>query len=74
MTVRRNAFGRQVDSFESDIEIAGLAGPPFRAVFIRAPWVEEIGPASRFWLPSRARVGSSPSARVRRSPRHSIPS
>jgi pyridoxal 5'-phosphate synthase pdxT subunit len=44
MTVRRNAFGRQADSFESDIDIAGAAGPPFRAVFIRAPWVEEVGP------------------------------
>jgi len=44
MTVRRNAFGRQVQSFESDIEISGLDGPPFRAVFIRAPWVEEVGP------------------------------
>jgi 5'-phosphate synthase pdxT subunit len=44
MTVRRNAFGRQADSFESDIVIEGLAGPAFRAVFIRAPWVEEIGP------------------------------
>ena len=44
MTVRRNAFGRQADSFESDIAIAGAAGPPFRAVFIRAPWVEEVGP------------------------------
>jgi len=43
MTVRRNAFGRQVDSFESDIGLAGIAGPPFRAVFIRAPWVEETG-------------------------------
>ena len=43
MTVRRNAFGRQVDSFESDISLAGIAGPPFRAVFIRAPWVEEHG-------------------------------
>jgi pyridoxal 5'-phosphate synthase pdxT subunit len=43
MTVRRNAFGRQVDSFESDVALAGLAGPPFRAVFIRAPWVEETG-------------------------------
>ena len=44
MTVRRNAFGRQVDSFESDISLAGM-GPdaPFRAVFIRAPWVEETG-------------------------------
>ncbi len=46
MTVRRNAFGRQVDSFESDIPLAGIASPPqppFRAVFIRAPWVEEAG-------------------------------
>jgi pyridoxal 5'-phosphate synthase pdxT subunit len=43
MTVRRNAFGRQVDSFESDLDLAGVAGPPFRAVFIRAPSVERIG-------------------------------
>jgi len=43
MTVRRNAFGRQVDSFESDISLAGIVGAPFRAVFIRAPWVEETG-------------------------------
>lgn len=43
MTVRRNAFGRQLDSFESDIELAALPGEPFRAVFIRAPWVDEIG-------------------------------
>jgi pyridoxal 5'-phosphate synthase pdxT subunit len=44
MTVRRNAFGRQVDSFESDITLRGMAGPPLRAVFIRAPWVERVGP------------------------------
>lgn len=44
MTVRRNAFGRQVDSFERDLDIAGLDGRPYRAVFIRAPWVEEVGP------------------------------
>jgi 5'-phosphate synthase pdxT subunit len=44
MTVRRNAFGRQVDSFESDIALRGIPGPDFRAVFIRAPWVEEAGP------------------------------
>ena len=42
MTVRRNAFGRQVDSFEEDIAFAGLADP-VRAVFIRAPWVERTG-------------------------------
>ena len=44
MTVRRNAFGRQVDSFERDIDLNGLAEDPFRAVFIRAPWVEQTGP------------------------------
>ncbi len=47
MTVRRNAFGRQVDSFESDIALSGLPGRydpgPLRAVFIRAPWVEDNG-------------------------------
>ncbi len=43
MTVRRNAFGRQVDSFEADIPVAGVPGTPVRAVFIRAPWVEETG-------------------------------
>jgi pyridoxal 5'-phosphate synthase pdxT subunit len=44
VTVRRNAFGRQVDSFESDLAFEGLAGGPVHAVFIRAPWVEEAGP------------------------------
>jgi pyridoxal 5'-phosphate synthase pdxT subunit len=44
MTVRRNAFGRQVDSFERDLDVAGLDGGPYRAVFIRAPWVEQVGP------------------------------
>jgi pyridoxal 5'-phosphate synthase pdxT subunit len=43
MTVRRNAFGRQVDSFEADITLDGAPGGPVRAVFIRAPWVEETG-------------------------------
>jgi 5'-phosphate synthase pdxT subunit len=40
---RRNAFGRQVQSFEADLELAGLDGGPLRAVFIRAPWVDELG-------------------------------
>jgi 5'-phosphate synthase pdxT subunit len=44
MTVRRNAFGRQVQSFEEDLKFAGLTGDLLRAVFIRAPWVEEVGP------------------------------
>ena len=43
VTVRRNAFGRQVDSFESQVEIEGVAGGPVHAVFIRAPWVEQTG-------------------------------
>ncbi len=41
--VRRNAFGRQVDSFETDLTFAGISGAAFRAVFIRAPWVESVG-------------------------------
>ncbi|WP_433720064.1 pyridoxal 5'-phosphate synthase glutaminase subunit PdxT [Actinoplanes sp. CA-051413] len=43
MTVRRNAFGRQVDSFEADVAIDDIPGDDFHAVFIRAPWVEEVG-------------------------------
>lgn len=48
ITVRRNAFGRQVDSFETDLHIGGFAAAgldpaPFKAVFIRAPWVERVG-------------------------------
>ena len=43
MTVRRNAFGRQVDSFEAPVSIDGVPGEPFHAVFIRAPWVESVG-------------------------------
>jgi pyridoxal 5'-phosphate synthase pdxT subunit len=41
---RRNAFGRQLHSFEEDLRIEGLGEEPLRAVFIRAPWVEEHGP------------------------------
>ncbi len=40
----RNAFGRQIRSFESDLDVAGLSGGPLRAVFIRAPWIAEHGP------------------------------
>ncbi len=43
VAVRRNAFGRQVDSFEAELEVSGLQGPPFPAVFIRAPVVERLG-------------------------------
>ncbi len=44
MVVRRNAFGRQVDSFEADVAFPSLGDDPVRAVFIRAPWVESVGP------------------------------
>jgi 5'-phosphate synthase pdxT subunit len=44
MIVRRNAFGRQVDSFEADLDFADIDGGPLHAVFIRAPWVESVGP------------------------------
>ena len=57
ITVRRNAFGRQVDSFEEDIHLSGLDAP-VHAVFIRAPWVEEAGKG----VEVLARVGAGPAA------------
>jgi len=56
VTVRRNAFGRQVDSFETDLDFVGL-DDPVHAVFIRAPWVEESGAGVRVL----ARVDGGPS-------------
>ena len=44
MTVERNAFGRQVDSFEADLAIAAIGPEPFHAVFIRAPRIASVGP------------------------------
>jgi pyridoxal 5'-phosphate synthase pdxT subunit len=44
ITTRRNAFGRQIASFEADLDVAGVDGGPMHAVFIRAPWIEEHGP------------------------------
>ena len=58
ITVRRNAFGRQVDSFEEDLHIRELGGQPVRAVFIRAPWVEEAGESVQVL----ARVEEGPAA------------
>jgi 5'-phosphate synthase pdxT subunit len=43
MTVRRNAFGRQNESFEQDVDFRGLEGGPVHGIFIRAPWVESVG-------------------------------
>ena len=57
MTVRRNAFGRQVDSYEEDLIAPALgAGPdrPLHAVFIRAPWVEEVGQGVEVLATTRA--------------------
>ena len=54
MTVRRNAFGRQVDSFETDLVVDPLGPEPLRTVFIRAPWVETVGPEVE--VPARVRA------------------
>ncbi|MBO2452758.1 pyridoxal 5'-phosphate synthase glutaminase subunit PdxT [Actinomadura barringtoniae] len=58
MTVRRNAFGRQVDSFESDVRLDGMDDDaPYHAVFIRAPWVERVGDDVR--VLGRAETGTN---------------
>jgi pyridoxal 5'-phosphate synthase pdxT subunit len=44
MRAERNAFGRQIRSFETDVEVRGVEGPPMHGIFIRAPWVAEHGP------------------------------
>lgn len=58
VTVRRNAFGRQVDSFEADLDVPVLGQEPLHAVFIRAPWVEAPGPLVQVL----ATVGTGPGA------------
>ncbi len=58
MTVRRNAFGRQIESFEEPVNVEGVAGGPVTAVFIRAPWVEDVGGGAEVL----ARVTSGPAA------------
>ena len=63
IVVRRNAFGRQVDSFETDLAVHGIPGEPMRAVFIRAPWVERAGRDVQVL----ARVGEHPVAVRQRS-------
>jgi 5'-phosphate synthase pdxT subunit len=61
MTVRRNAFGRQVDSFEADLDMAELDARPVHAVFIRAPWVERVGAGVQVLarLPETAAAGAA---------------
>ncbi len=76
VTVRRNAFGRQVDSFEEDLTFRGIEGPPVHAVFIRAPWVEEVGAGVDVLATvegARPTVGSSPFGRQACWPRRSTP-
>jgi pyridoxal 5'-phosphate synthase pdxT subunit len=58
ITVRRNAFGRQADSFEADVSLEPFPGEPFHAVFIRAPWVDAVGVGVQVV----GRVGSGPAA------------
>ena len=65
ITVRRNAFGRQVDSFEQDVDIAGIPGGSFHAVFIRAPWVESVGPRATVLATLRTGRGAGHAVAVR---------
>ena len=58
IVVRRNAFGRQVDSFETDLEVAGVEGERMHAVFIRAPWVEKSGDGVEVLAVTRAGSGN----------------
>ncbi len=64
VSVRRNAYGRQIDSFEADLEVPALGGGPFHAVFIRAPVVEEVGAGVEVLasLPADAPSGGRPVA------------
>ncbi len=64
ITVRRNAFGRQVDSFETELSIPALGDGPFRGVFIRAPIIEAVGPAVE--ILSRLADGTPVAARENR--------
>src|SRR6476660_6449580 len=69
VVVRRNAFGRQVDSFETDLDFAGVPGAPVHAVFIRAPWVESTGPgvAVLATVPPRSDTGADAGAAAGRA-------
>lgn len=62
MTVRRNAFGRQLDSFEADLDVPALGAAPFHAVFIRAPLIERVGPGVEVLSELEAGVGAPGSA------------
>ncbi|HEY2195677.1 MAG TPA: pyridoxal 5'-phosphate synthase glutaminase subunit PdxT [Actinomycetospora sp.] len=64
IVVRRNAFGRQVQSFETDLSMTGVGGGPVRAVFIRAPWVESVGHGVEVLARIPSSVGGPSSGKV----------
>ena len=68
MVVRRNAFGRQVESFEADLDFPALGPEPFRAVFIRAPWVESVGPSVEILATVPERGARRPASGAQRQP------
>lgn len=61
---RRNAFGRQLESFEEDLDLDEVGPPPFRAVFIRAPWIEDVGPAVKVLAESHGHTVMARQGRV----------
>ncbi len=73
VTVRRNGYGRQRDSFEAPLDVIGLAGGPFPGVFIRAPLIESVGPGTDVLSSHDGRPGAR-RARARSGSRPSIPS
>jgi 5'-phosphate synthase pdxT subunit len=68
ITVRRNAFGRQIDSFETDLQVEGIGGPPLHAVFIRAPLVERAGAGVEVLAEVRSHDGSERPVVCRQGP------
>lgn len=70
MTVRRNAFGRQVDSFEADVDVPAVGETPIHAVFIRAPWAERVGPGVQVLATVRGPDGADRIVAVRQG--HSL--
>ena len=73
VTVRRNGYGRQRESFEADLTVRDLPGGSFRGVFIRAPKVERVGPGVEVLARARRRCRCS-AGRTTSSSRRSIPS
>jgi 5'-phosphate synthase pdxT subunit len=65
LTVRRNAFGRQLESFETDLTVTGLEGGPMHAVFIRAPVVEAVGPYVEVLASVALRTGAGADTQLR---------